>query len=87
MAKSYLGQRPTAAEGEHAPQPRAPRGRFASPYAERRGEAIALRLSQSLDQALRATVGWRSKADNAALKAWVEEAIAEKLERQQRTET
>jgi hypothetical protein len=65
------------------PQPRATQGRFASPYAERRGEAIALRLPQSLDQSLREIVGWQSKADNSSLKAWVEAAIAEKLERHQ----
>ena len=65
-------------------QPRATKGRFASPYPERRGEAIALRLPQSLDRSLREMVGWQSKADNASLKAWVEAAILEKLERHQR---
>lgn len=60
-------------------QPRGQAGRFASMYAEKRGDAIALRLPLSLDQALRQVVGWQSKADNAVLKAWVEDAIAQKL--------
>lgn len=62
-------------------QPRGQSGRFSSRYAERRGDAIALRLPLSLDQTLRQVVGWESKADNAVLKAWVEAAIAEKLSR------
>lgn len=61
--------------------PRGEAGRFASMYSERRGNAIALRLPLSLDQALRQVVGWESKDDNAVLKAWVEDAIAEKLRR------
>jgi hypothetical protein len=74
----------TAPEEKPRTQPRAQRGRFASPYNERRGAAIALRLPQSIDQSLRKIVGWRSKADNPTLKAWVEAAIREKLERHQR---
>ncbi|PSN19879.1 hypothetical protein C7271_04975 [filamentous cyanobacterium CCP5] len=64
-------------------QPRAATGRFVSCYAERRGDAIALRLPQSLDRRLRSAVGWQSKADNKALTAWVEAAISEKLQRQE----
>ncbi|MBD2259810.1 hypothetical protein [Pseudanabaena sp. FACHB-2040] len=60
-------------------QPRGEAGRFASMYQEKRGDAIALRLPVSLDQALRQAVGWQSKADNATLKAWIEDAIAAKL--------
>lgn len=63
-------------------QPRTATGRFVSCYAERRGDAIALRLPQSLDRRLRDAVGWQSKADNKALTAWVEAAIFEKLQRQ-----
>lgn len=70
-----------------ADQPRADTGRFASHYEEPRGEAIALRLPKSLDEKLRQVVGWHSKADNPALKAWVEAAILEKLERQHSAET
>ena len=82
MKDQPVGQAAKAsAEDGSSPQPRATQGRFASPYTERRGEAIALRLPQSLDQSLREIVGWESKADNATLKAWVEAAIAEKLER------
>lgn len=62
-------------------QPRAHNGRFDSHYHEPRGEAIALRLPKSLDTELRQTVGWASREDNPALKAWVEAAIAEKLHR------
>lgn len=62
-------------------QPRAATGRFLSCYPERRGDAIALRLPQSLDRRLREVVGWHSKADNKALTAWVEAAILEKLQR------
>ena len=65
-------------------QPRAATGRFVSRYVERRGSAIALRLPQSLDRQLRETVGWQSKADNRALTAWVEAAIFEKLQRQEK---
>ena len=36
-----------------------------------------------IDEALRTTIGWRSKADNTGLKAWVEEAIVGKLEQHQ----
>ncbi|MBD0334941.1 MAG: hypothetical protein ICV62_05595 [Cyanobacteria bacterium Co-bin13] len=64
-------------------QPRGEAGRFASMYEEKRGDAIALRLPVSLDQALRQAVGWQSKADNATLKAWIEEAIVAKLEQEQ----
>lgn len=64
-------------------QPRSASGRFISHYSERRGQAIALRLPQSLDQTLRQAVGWRSKADNPVLTAWVMAAIQEKLQRQQ----
>jgi len=53
-------------------QPRITGGKFGSQYKERRGDVIALRLPQSLDEALRAAAG-----DN--LKTWVEEAIALKL--------
>jgi uncharacterized protein YhjY with autotransporter beta-barrel domain len=61
-------------------QPRGEAGRFASMYEEKRGDAIALRLPASLDQALRQAVGWQSKADNGTLKAWIEAAIEAKLE-------
>lgn len=63
-------------------QPRTENGRFESKYNERRGSAIALRLPISLDMALRRAVGWSSREDNAALKAWLEAAIAEKLQRE-----
>lgn len=49
--------------------------RFASPYAEVRGEPISFRLPRSLDVALRSRVGWRSKADNPKLKAAIENAL------------
>ncbi|MGF1570582.1 MAG: hypothetical protein ACFCVD_21325 [Nodosilinea sp.] len=71
-----------AEPGSPAAQPRGQAGRFASPYPERRGETIALRLPQSLDRSLRRMIGWQSKADNADLKAWIEAAILEKLDRQ-----
>lgn len=84
MTDQPIGQAAgVSVENGSTSQPRATQGRFASPYAERRGEAIALRLPQSLDQSLREIVGWQSKADNATLKDWVEAAIAEKLERHQ----
>lgn len=63
-----------------ADRPRAATGRFVSYYAEKRGDAIALRLPKSLDERLRHAVGWRSKADNKALTTWIEAAIAEKLQ-------
>ncbi|MGJ3246818.1 MAG: hypothetical protein ACFE0I_12170 [Elainellaceae cyanobacterium] len=62
-------------------QPRAETGKFERKYPERRGQAIALRLPQSLDAEVRKVVGWQSAADNAALKAWVEAAIVEKIQR------
>jgi hypothetical protein len=49
-------------------------GRFGSPYKERRGEPISLRLPQSLDHHLRVVAG-------EGLKDWVEQAIREKLAR------
>ncbi|MEM9009216.1 MAG: hypothetical protein AAGE59_37660 [Cyanobacteria bacterium P01_F01_bin.86] len=77
---------PKAVESKQLRQPRTATGQFVSHYVERRGNAIALRLPQSLDHQLRETVGWQSKADNRALTAWVEAAILEKLERQQNPE-
>lgn len=62
-------------------RPRGAAGRFVSRYVEKRGNAIALRLPQSLDSRLREAIGWRSKADNKMLTAWVEAAIQEKLSR------
>lgn len=62
-------------------QPRTAAGKFEQKYPEPRGEAIALRLPQSVDAELRQIVGWSSKEDNPTLKAWVEAAILEKLER------
>ncbi|MGJ3250291.1 MAG: hypothetical protein ACFE0J_04025 [Elainellaceae cyanobacterium] len=62
-------------------QPRTETGKFESTYSERRGQAIALRLPQSLDAEVRKVVGWQSAADNAALRAWVEAAIIEKIQR------
>lgn len=56
-------------------QPRAAGGKFGSPYKEPRGKAIALRLPQSLDEAVRAAAG-----DN--LKSWIEDAIALKLKQE-----
>lgn len=49
-------------------------GKFASPYKERRGNPISLRLPQSLDQHIRVVAG-------PDLKDWVEQAIREKLAR------
>ena len=72
-------------ESKPVQQPRAATGQFISRYVERRGNAIALRLPQSLDHQLRETVGWHSKADNKALTAWVEAAILEKLQRERGT--
>lgn len=72
----------STAKANRFEQPRAATGRFISCYTERRGDAIALRLPRSLDRQLRQAVGWQSKADNKALTAWVEAAIAEKLQRQ-----
>lgn len=56
-------------------QPRAAGGKFGSPYKEPRGKAIALRLPQSLDEAVRAAAG-----DD--LKSWIEDAIALKLKQE-----
>lgn len=56
-------------------------GKFGSEYKEKRGEVIALRLPQSLDQEVRDRAGWKSAADNYKLKEYVEAAIREKLER------
>ncbi|MGF1499584.1 MAG: hypothetical protein ACFB8W_22585 [Elainellaceae cyanobacterium] len=64
-------------------QPRNESGHFQRKSAEPRGRAIALRLSQSLDAAVREAVGWQSSADNAVLRSWLEAAIAEKLQRDQ----
>lgn len=61
-------------------QPRAG-GMFQSQYQERRGEAIALRLSASLDAQVRQAAGWQSKADNTALRDWVEAACKERVAR------
>ncbi len=62
-------------------QPRTATGRFGQKGNEPRGAAIALRLPKSLDLQLRQAAGWQSKADNAALRRWLEAAIAEKLSR------
>jgi hypothetical protein len=72
----------TVPSQRRANNPRSANGQFVSRYAERRGQAIALRLPLSLDHQLRATAGWRSKADNKQLTAWIEAAILEKLQRQ-----
>ena len=61
-------------------QPRTKKGKFDSPYSERRGKPISIRLPESLDQQLRELVGWQSSADNPKLKQWLEEAITEKLQ-------
>lgn len=58
-----------------AKQPRSEKGLFGSAYREPRGEPIALRLPKSLDTILRQAAGDQ-------LKLWVEQAIAEKLERE-----
>jgi hypothetical protein len=63
-------------------QPRAKTGIFASPYNEPRGEAIALRLPRTLDEQLRGTVGWLGTEDNPKLRAFIEEAVREKLAKQ-----
>lgn len=60
-------------------QPRTGKGTFESQYKERRGQPIALRLSESLDTKLRKVVGWKSAEDNPKLKQWIEEAIAARL--------
>jgi hypothetical protein len=60
-------------------QPRQKTGKFASPYQERRGNPISLRLPQSLDEAMRAAVSWQSAEDNHKLKEWIEDAISQKL--------
>ena len=61
-------------------QPRTKKGKFGSPYPERRGKPISIRLPESLDQQLRELVGWQSSADNPKLKQWLEEAISDKLQ-------
>lgn len=68
-------------------QPRDKQGRFGQAGKEPRGEPIALRLPQSLDQQLRATVGWVSADDNPRLRAWIEQAIVEKLNREAKETT
>ena len=60
-------------------QPRTTKGKFTSQYQERRGQPISLRLPETLDRELREVVGWTGSADNPELKAWVEEAIAQRL--------
>ena len=55
------------------------RGRFESTYKEPRGDVIALRLPQSLDQKVRAAAGWKSKEDNTKLKKWIEKALESAL--------
>lgn len=56
-------------------QVRNERGRFDSPYKERRGDPISLRLPVSLDQKLRDRCG----NDRAKIRAFIEEALREKL--------
>ncbi|MBW4694652.1 MAG: hypothetical protein KME27_23120 [Lyngbya sp. HA4199-MV5] len=70
-----------------ADQPRV-NGKFGQkPGAEKRGDAIALRLPVALDAQVRAAAGWQSAADNSALRDWVETALREKAEgRGQRAE-
>lgn len=63
-------------------QPRTKSGVFASPYTEPRGAAISLRLPKTLDEQLRAHVCWHSVIDNPQLRAFVEAAIQEKLDRE-----
>ncbi len=60
------------------------KGKFKSKYKEKRGNAIALRLPESVDQATRTAAGWNSPADNPKLKHWIEDAIAEKLKKLER---
>lgn len=55
-------------------------GMFQSPYEERRGDAIALRLPVSLDAQVRQAAGWQSKADNIALRDWIEGACQQRAE-------
>jgi hypothetical protein len=57
-------------------QARNDRGRFDSPYKERRGDPINFRLPISLDQKLRDRCG----NDRAKMRAFIEEALREKLE-------
>jgi hypothetical protein len=82
MGKSNKLKEPMNKPWAGVDQPRTETGRFESKYEEPRGNAIALRLPQSLDVELRKVVGWNSKEDNAALKAWIEAAIFEKLQRE-----
>jgi hypothetical protein len=60
-------------------QPRNKKGTFESQYKEKRGQPIALRLPQSLDEQLRDAIGWKSSEDNPKLKQWIEKAIAARL--------
>ena len=62
-------------------QPRNAQSKFQSQYKERRGDAIALRLPVSLDEQVRTAANWLDKTDNPKLKAWIETALREKLER------
>ena len=61
-------------------QPRTGTGNFGSPYKEPRGDLIAFRLPKSLDNRLRAVVGWRSKADNQKLHEFIAKAVRKELE-------
>jgi hypothetical protein len=67
-------------------QPRQKTGKFASPYQERQGNPISLRLPQSLDEAMRTAVSWQSAEDNHKLKKWIEDAIAQKLKHHSQSE-
>lgn len=69
---------------------RTERGTFA-PNSGLKGETISIRLPVAIDGPLRQVTGWDSstpedrKASNRRLKAFIEQAIAEKLEREQPT--
>ena len=81
MSRPRKPKEPVKKPWSGAKQPRSANAKFQSQYKERRGDAIALRLPLSVDEKVRAAANWQDKADNAKLKAWIEAALREKLER------
>lgn len=81
MSRPRKPKEPVKKPWSGAEQPRNAKAKFQSQYKERRGDAIALRLPASLDEQVRAAAAWQDKTDNPKLKAWIEAALREKLER------
>jgi len=60
-------------------QPRTAKGKYGVKAGELKGDAIAFRLPASLDAQVRDFAGWKSKGDNALLRAWVEGACKDRV--------